>query len=53
MAPDAMSYFGSYETLTVEAVAIAAAVRPAKMLKNFILADWSLFDCWRRMGFVR
>jgi hypothetical protein len=37
--PDALSYVVSYETLTVEAVAIAAAVRPVKMLKSFILAE--------------
>ena len=37
MLPDALSYVVSYETLTV--VAVAAAMRPVKMLKNFMLAD--------------
>ena len=37
--PDALSYAVSYETLRVVAVAIAAAVRPVKMLKNFIFAE--------------
>ncbi len=37
MLPDSLSYVVSYETLTV--VAVAAAMRPVKVLKNFILAE--------------
>ena len=39
MLPEALSYVVSYETLTVVAAAIVAAVRPVKMLKNFMLTE--------------